>query len=206
MIVKQQFLLYFLFPLAPLVMTSDRLAHLSQRMASVTLWFIVLILVLNAATWWLPQLGSIDGGYGLDFALTSTAISQVGANLATFPWWQNLGGTVLSSVPLLALSIGLYHLRALFQGYGRQEYFSAAAATHLGVAGQSVAVWVGLNLVCEPLLSMWLTLRASAGHHLATVTLGSSDIVALFLAACITVIARILRQASEVHAENQSFV
>ena len=197
---------FYLLQLRTLAMTSDRLAHLSQRMAAATLWFIVLMLVLNAATWWFPQLGSTDGGYGLDFALTNFAVANHADVLSTFPWWQKVGGMLLSSVPLLALSIGLYHLRALFHGYGRKEYFSAAAAHHLGVVGRSVALWVGLNLVCEPLLSMWMTLRAPAGHHSVTLGFGSSDLVALFLAACITVIARILRQASEVNAENQSFV
>ena len=187
-------------------MTSNRLASLSQRMAAVTLCLMVLMLLLNAACWWVPSLNSIEGGYGLGFSLTDSFISNLGINFVTLPGWQKAGGMLLSSVPLLALTVGLYRLRALFQSYGRGEYFSISAANHLGAVGRAVAYWVGLNIVCEPLLSIWLTLQAPSGHHMVTLSFGSSEIVALFLAACIAVIARILRQACEVSAENQQFV
>jgi hypothetical protein len=175
-------------------------------MAAATLWLIVAMLLLNAACWLYPSLNSIRGGYGLGFALTDRLISNLGVDVGSFPYWQKLGGIVLSSVPLLVLAIGLRHLRCLFQGYGRREYFSPTAANHLGKVGRSVGLWVVLNLMCEPLLSIWLTMRAPVGHRMITLSFGSPDIVALFLAACIAVIAHILRHASELNAENQQFV
>ncbi|WP_175832404.1 DUF2975 domain-containing protein [Burkholderia cepacia] len=187
-------------------MTSDRLSHLSQRMAAATLWLIVAMLLLNAVCWLYPGLNSIRGGYGLRFALTDRLISKLDVDVGLFPYWQKLGGVVLSSVPLLALATGLRHLRCLFRAYGRRDYFSPTAANHLGKVGRSVGLWVVLNLMCEPLLSTWLTMRAPVEHRMITLSFGSQDIVALFLAACITVIAHILRQASELNSENQQFV
>ncbi|VVE78494.1 hypothetical protein PSP31120_01706 [Pandoraea sputorum] len=175
-------------------------------MAAITLWLIVAMLLLNAACWLFPSLSSIRGGYGLGFALTDRLISSLNVDVGSFPVWQKLGGIVLSSIPLLALAVGLRHLRRLFQGYGRREYFSPAAASHLGSVGRSVGLWVVLSLACEPLLSIWLTMRAPAGHRVVTLSFGSQDIVALFLAACIAVIAHILRQASELDSENRQFV
>lgn len=183
-------------------MTSDRLSHLSQRMAAATLWLIVAMLLLNAACWLYPSLN----GYGLGFALTDRLISNLGVDVGSFPYWQKLGGIVLSSVPLLVLAIGLRHLRCLFQSYGCREYFSPITANHLGKVGRSVGFWVVLNLICEPLLSIWLTMRAPVGHRMIALSFGPPDIVALFLAACIAVIAHILRHASELNAENQQFV
>lgn len=187
-------------------MTSDRLARFSQRMAAVTLCFIVAMLLLNAACWFYPSLNSVENGYGLGFSMTDTLISSLNLDVASFSWWQRAGCVFLSSVPLLALAHGLRHLRLLFRSYGRREYFSAAAATHLGKVGKSVAVWVLLGLLCEPLLSGWSTLRAPVEHRAVTVSFGSPEVVALFLAACIAIIAHILKQASELASEHRQFV
>lgn len=186
-------------------MTSDRLAVLSQRMATVTLWFMGAILLVNAACWIEPSLTSVDGK-GLSFSLTNDLISGLGVDISAYPWWQRLGGILLSSIPLLPLIFGLSHLRALFRTYAHCDYFSITAAQHLGRVGQFIALWVLLTFLCEPLLSLWMTLREPAGHHVISVSFTTSDIVALFLAGCISIIARILARASKVHAENKQFV
>jgi hypothetical protein len=186
--------------------TSDSLARFSQRMAAVTLCFIVAMLLLNAACWFFPSLNSVTNGYGFGFSLTDKLISNLNIDVAGFPWWQKAGCVLISSVPLLALAHGLRHLRLLFRSYARREYFSAAATTHLGKVGKSVAVWVLLGLLCEPILSVWSTIRAPVGHRVITLSFGSPDVVALFLAACIAVIAHILKQASELDSEHRQFV
>jgi hypothetical protein len=187
-------------------MIPDRLALYSQRMASVTLWFIVAMLLLNMGCWLWPSLNSVKAGYGIGFSLTDGLISRLGIDVWAFPWWQKAGSIVLSSVPLLILAAGLRHLRSLFQSYGRREYFSASTASHLGKVGKSVGLWVILSLLCEPLLSAWSTMLEPVGHRVVTLSLGSPYIVALFLAACIAIIARILRQASELDSEHRQFV
>lgn len=98
------------------------------------------------------------------------------------------------------------HLRQLFQSYARGEYFSSAAAVHLGKVGRGVALWVLLDFLCEPLLSIWVTLNAPVGERLISLSITAPTFVALFLAACISIIARILWQASEVDSENRAFV
>ncbi|MCM3588992.1 DUF2975 domain-containing protein, partial [Mesobacillus maritimus] len=121
-------------------------------------------------------------------------------DVAAFPWWQKAVGIVLSSVPLVALANGLRHLRALFRTYARRDYFSAQAAGHLGKTGRAIGLWVVLSLLCEPLLSVWATLREPVGHRVVSVGFTLPYVVALFTAACIAVIAHILRQASELDA------
>lgn len=187
-------------------MISDRFTLYSQRMASITLWFIIAMLLLNAACWWWPALNSVKAGYGISFGLTDGLIAGLNIDVNAFPWWQKAGCVVLSSVPLLILAAGLRHLRSLFQAYGRREYFAAATAIHLGRVGRSVGLWVLLSLLCEPLLSVWSTMREPVGHRVVTLSFGSPYIVALFLAACIAIIARILEHASDLDAENRQFV
>ncbi|KWK76904.1 hypothetical protein WM16_11235 [Burkholderia ubonensis] len=187
-------------------MPADRIAHVSQRMAAVTLWFIVAMMLLNAACWVAPSLNATPSGAGLGFGLTDSLIAGLGVDVAAFPWWQKAGGIVLSSVPLVALASGLRHLRLLFRRYAGGDYFSADAARHLGKMGRAVGLWVLLSIVCEPLLSMWATMREPAGRHVVTISIGMPYVVALFTSACILVIAHILRQASALDAEHRQFV
>lgn len=187
-------------------MSPDRLSRFSQRMATITLWFLIAMMLLNAACWLFPQLSSIDGGYGFGFSLTNQLIVGLNVQVESLPWWQQAGGIVLSSIPLFVLAFGLYQLSLLFKTYARKEYFSVMAATRLGKIGQSIGIWIILNLICEPLLGFWLTMREPVGQRVVTLSLGTSDIVALFLATCIILIAQILRKASDLHVENQQFV
>ncbi|WP_126227923.1 DUF2975 domain-containing protein [Burkholderia ambifaria] len=186
-------------------MHSDRIARISQQMATVTLGFIVGMLVLNAACWAFPSLNGASGP-GLVFGLTDSVISNLRVDVAAFPWWRKAVGILLSSVPLIALANGLRHLRALFRTYARRDYFSVQAAGHLGKTGRAIGLWVLLSLLCEPLLSMWATLREPVGHHVVSIGFSLPYVVALFTAACIAVIAHILRQASELDAEHRQFV
>ncbi|WP_175765582.1 DUF2975 domain-containing protein [Burkholderia ambifaria] len=186
-------------------MHSDRIARISQQMATVTLGIIVGMLVLNAACWAFPSLNGASGP-GLVFGLTDSVISNLRVDVAAFPWWQKAVGILLSSVPLVALANGLRHLRALFRTYARRDYFSVQAAGHLGKTGRAIGLWVLLSLLCEPLLSVWATLREPVGHHVVSIGFSLPYVVALFTAACIAVIAHILRQASELDAEHRQFV
>ncbi|WP_259696903.1 DUF2975 domain-containing protein [Pseudomonas brassicacearum] len=112
----------------------------------------------------------------------------------------------MTSIPLLAPAVGLANLRRLFKHYAQGQYFSTAAAVYLGNAGRAVALWVLLDFICEPFLSLLVTINAPVGQRLLTFSITAPSFVALFLAACIAIIARILSQASEVDSENRTFV
>ena len=192
-------------------MTPNTIARASKQMATLTLALIIMMLLINTALWFFPSLSAYQDEQnrhfieGMSFALTRQAFNGA-INMASLLWWQQLGGIVLSSIPLLALTVGLYHLRALFQGYARQDYFSVNAAIHLGKVGRAVILWVVLNFICEPLLSVLISIRAPAGERMMTLSLESSALIALFLAACIMLIAQILKKASDVATENQQFL
>lgn len=186
-------------------MITNPLALVSQRMAALTLLFIIGMLIFNAALWAFPGLGSNDG-LDAGFSLSGVMLSQLSVQIDKLTWWQTVGAIVISSVPLIALASGLSHLRRLFQGYASGEYFSSHAAIHLGKVGRGVVLWVVSSFICTPLLSVLVTLREPPGQRLLTISFTSADFVALFLAGCIALIARILLRASEVHSENKTFV
>jgi len=172
----------------------------------VTLWLIIGMLVLNAATWLFPKLGSVEGGYGISFSLSDRLISSAWVDVTGLAWWQTLGAIVLSSIPLVVLSMGLLNLRALFRNYAAGNYFSSGSAIYMEKLGWAVNLWVVLTFLCEPLLGLWVTLREPVGQRFMTLSFDSSGIVAIFLATCIILIARILRRATEINTENQQFV
>lgn len=183
-------------------MRVERLADYSRIMAVATMVLIVGMLLLNIACWAYPSLAST---YGLGFSLTSQIASDsLRVGIADMPWWQVAGSMLLSSIPLLILARGLNALRLLFQSYGAGEYFSLESAVLLGNMGRDVALWVLASFLVEPVLSVWLTLLHP--QHSLTLTFQAPGLVALFLAAAIMLIARILYKASLLAHENQQFV
>ncbi|WP_053147644.1 DUF2975 domain-containing protein [Pseudomonas sp. P97.38] len=184
-------------------MSSNRLASYSQRMAAITLVFIVVMMVVNTGAWLFPD---VAARYGLGFALTERQLSSMSEDAMHLAGWQRLGAILLSSIPLLALALGLANLRQLFKRYAQGLYFSSEAAVYLGRTGRAVALWVLLDFLCEPFLSLLMTIHAPVGQRLLTLSVTAPSFVALFLAACIAIIARILSQASEVDSENRTFV
>jgi hypothetical protein len=173
-------------------------------MASVTLALIIALLSLNVLNWIYPPYG--EHAYGISFGLTERWADSPLINIGAMPWWHMLGAIAISSIPLLVLVRGLQHLRTLFRTYARGAYFSVEAAVRLGKVGRSIALWVLVQFLTEPFLSFWLTLPRGQGQRLVALSVQSSDFVALFVAGCIVVIARILERASEVYEENRTFV
>ncbi|MBK5415385.1 DUF2975 domain-containing protein [Pseudomonas sp. TH31] len=185
-------------------MTTDRLAHHSRLMATLTQALIVGMLVLNAACWFFP---SIAIKYGLGFNLTAIGVTgDLNVDISSMPWWQVAGGVILSSIPLLMLARGLNALRRLFQLYSEGHHFSEGSSALLGKVGFGVIMWVLLSFVLTPAISVWVTMRQPPGEGLLTIAFDSSHLVSLFLAASVMVIARIHQKASALARENQQFI
>lgn len=187
-------------------MSADKLSRISQHMATVSFLFFIGIILLNSLCWIFPGLSSIDGGYGLSFYLINSLISDIGINVESLPRWQIAGGAILSGIPLLALSYGLYSLRLLFKGYGQREYFSKESALLFNRVGNSIILWEFLSFIIEPLLSYWMTFREGPGNRIISLSFESKDVFAIFIALCIILIAQILRRAADLQDENRQFV
>ncbi len=176
-------------------MTPDRLSQHSRCLAHATLLLILAMLLVNIACWFYPSLVS-DYDIGFNLGLLAT---RYNTSVADMPAWQ-------SSLPLLVLAWGLLALRRLFQAYARGDYFSANTAGYLGRVGKSVALWVVASVLLEPALSVWMTFLLPAGQRMLSLGFSSAQLVALFLAASIMLIAKILYTACSLARENQQFV
>lgn len=183
-------------------MTPDRLANHSRFLASATLLLIIAMLLVNIICWFYPSLVST---YGIGFNLALTA-GHLEVNVEQMPGWQIAGCILLSSIPLLILARGLLALRTLFQVYSRGDYFSPESAERLGQVGKNVGFWVLATFLVEPALSVWMTFLLPPGQRLLSLGFSPAQVVALFLAASIMLIAKILYNACSLARENQQFV
>lgn len=183
-------------------MCSDRIARLSERLALLSLVIMLLLAGFNLYCWVDPSLALRAG---LD--ARSGAGMLAGLPLSAPPaGWQLAGGALITVVPLTALARALWHGRTLFRTLAAGEYFSPRVAAALGGAGRAVGLWVLLSVLCQPLLSVWLTLREPVGHRLLMLGFGSPDLVALYLAGGLWVMAQVMRRAAALDAENRQFV
>ncbi len=177
-------------------MNSGHISRVSCRMALTTLLLMYAVALVNIAYWAFP------GVFGYwRFSLIPPVSMTV-----DLLWWQRLGGFLVSSMSLGALIFALRYLRSLFRGYANGDFFSVRAATYLGKVGKAVLAWVILRFVTGPILSVLLSMHLEPGKRVIAITLDIPDIVALFLAACITVIGWVLKEASQLQEENKQFV
>lgn len=183
-------------------MGSDRIARLSERLALLSFAIMLLLAGVNLYCWLDPSL-ALPAGLDARVGAGMLASLQLSAPPAG---WQLAGGALITAVPLMALARALWHGRTLFKTLATGEYFSLRVAAALGGAGRSVGLWVLLSVVCQPLLSVWLTLREPVGHRLLRLGVGSPDLVALYLAGGLWVMALVMRRAAALDAENRQFV
>lgn len=181
-------------------MSPQKLSRISQHMSTASLFIIIFMLGFNSLFWIFPSLLSDSGGYGL------TAQMMGLTNFEMLPWWKITGGIILSGIPLVSLSYGLYQLRVLFHTYSKGDYFSTNAARLLGSVGKSIIIWIILNILCEPLLSYWLTFQEPIGNRVIFVSIDFQYIAAVFFAFCVILISEILKKASIINAENQQII
>lgn len=176
-----------------------------QLMSIMTLIIMILLVVINLSIWFLPLHESPFFNLGgFSFSLSDGLLTYLEIEPSSLVRWQLLVGIVLSSVPLLVLVMGLWYLYRLFQCYRQGNYFLVTAAVLLGKVGKAVCIWVILNFLAEPLLTLCLTLYQP--EKLITLSFTFNDAVILFMAGCIMMIAHILYKASEINTENQGFV
>ncbi|MBV8045724.1 MAG: DUF2975 domain-containing protein [Paludibacterium sp.] len=184
-------------------MTSQQISKLSAALAAISTALVAATLLLNVLCWFNPDIAQ---QYGLRFGMPEGAAARWHVDLASLAGWQLFGAAAISSIPLTALAAAFWCSRGLFHAFSRGAYFSEHTAELMSRIARYIALWVGLSLVSEPALSMWLTATAPAGGHVVSLSLGSPDLVALYLAGCLAVIAHVLRAGVAVEQENQQFI
>ncbi|CDG20756.1 putative membrane protein [Xenorhabdus poinarii G6] len=179
-----------------------RITTVSLLMSKLSLLIIFAVMVINVLSWLKPKF--ILEEYGLELALTGRALSHF--DIEVFSTWKLIGGILISTIPLLSLAGSFWAFYRLFGNYKKGDYFSRITVKYLEYAGWGVILWSLLDIFCEPLLMLWLTLSAPVGERLISLSFTSSHFVAIFIAVCMAIISRILYQACDIYEENQSIL
>ncbi|OTA15248.1 hypothetical protein Xvie_02914 [Xenorhabdus vietnamensis] len=179
-----------------------RITTISLVMSKLSLLIIFAVIVMNITSWLEPKL--ILEKYGFEFSLTGRILSHFDKD--TFSTWKLMGGILISTIPLLSLVGSFWAFYRLFGNYRKGDYFSKDTVKYLEYAGWGVVLWSILDIFCEPLLTLWLTMSAPAGERFISLSLTSSHFVAIFISVCLMIISRILYQACDIYEENQSIL
>ena len=162
---------------------------------------------------WLATIGMVVTPLG-DVAAFLWPGARGGFDLAA----DHMGGLLNSGVPLpyrlgaLVFSLAgvgltvwaLWCLRGLFQRYARGEVFAPASLRLLNNVAVALFASVVVTFAMQVPISFILSL-ANTKHSIA-LNFGSDDVVTLFTAGTVLVIARVMNEAGRIAEENAKFV
>jgi hypothetical protein len=175
---------------------SVHLARLSRLMSTVTLAAAVLVPLASLFAYVAPGTAAplnLQLGH-LGHALTDAV-----------PLEERLFAFGCAAIPLAVLVWGLLRLRRLFRLFASGTVFSSATSTVLSSFSLALFLFVITSIVAEAPISYFLT-RAMQPDAMVTLSLGAGDLVMLFAACVLGVIARVMSEAAKVADENASFV
>jgi hypothetical protein len=120
--------------------------------------------------------------------------------------WQRIVAGVLTEIPLIMFMAGLWQVRRCFQQFSAGRFFSSTAVRSLSrFAGWTMASVI-TSVVTTSLISIVITLQNPSGARSLTVSFGSDQVLLLFFAGMVWVIASVIHQGQILAEENASFI
>ncbi len=173
---------------APVIVSVRRL----RALASLALVLMPLLFLLY---WLAPQ--------SLGFVAPTVPGGVAWASLSPEQQWT---ARLLSLVPLSVAAWAVWRLRALLDCYARGEIFSLAAIGHVAGVGKAWLIWVGVNVVLEPVTSVLMTWHLPAGQRMFAVRLDSDALIAALLGSTLWIMSWVMKAGRRAVRENEQFV
>jgi len=111
-----------------------------------------------------------------------------------------------AAIPLGVAVWALLTLRQLFLNFAANEIFSQETSRTLSILSLTVFAYVAVAFVAQAPIGHFLRRSDPNNHIVFTLSIGLEDLVALFAAAIVAVIARVMSEATRVADENAKFV
>jgi hypothetical protein len=169
----------------------ERVARLSALTRGAALAIAVILPVLGAGYWGFTSGPEIAAAAGL------------GARPIELDTAGRIGAAVLSVIPVLALSWGLWRLAATLRLFGQGQPFAPAAVRGLRDFGSGVLACAVLKPVCGAALSVLITWD---GPKALALSISSDTLLLLLLGAVMTLMGWALSEAAALAEENAQFV
>ncbi len=176
---------------------SPKLARLSRVMAVLAMLGIIVVPVIVAAIFLYPG--------PTQFLMLN--ISHVGGKLTeAVPIQYRIDALFCEALPIGLTVWALWSLRQLFSNYADGRVFSAEPLRHLNHVATALFLGVLADSLMEVPVTYLLTVHNPPGHREISLSFGSNDVVWLFIAGTVLVIARVMGEARRVADENAAFV
>lgn len=175
---------------------TDRIQRHSAALAGACLVLIVILPLLVAVYWSLADTGS----------LAVRANLTPGAIVGPLQPWQRAAGALLSEVPVVLMSLGMWQARMCFSGFAHGQLFTLQAVRCLrGFAAWTFASALAAMLV-GPVLSVLLTLNNPVGMRHLAIGIGSDHVLTLLFATTVWLMAAVIGQGQALAEENAAFL
>ncbi|WP_298435074.1 hypothetical protein [Ottowia sp.] len=158
---------------------------------------LLLVLPVALATYWCS---ASDAALVLGAHLPTNAVAQPLAD------WQRIVAALIAAVPLALLLFGLRQAGRCFQMFSRGQVFTLQAARLLGSFAAWVA-WAALaSLLADSAISSLLTLGNPPAQRHLSVAIGSEQLLLLFFAGMVWLMASVITQGHSLAEDNEGFV
>ncbi len=175
---------------------TDRIQRLSAALAGACLVLIVILPLLVPAYWLVADTAS----------LAVRANLSPSAMLGPLQLWQRAAGALLTEVPVILISLGMWQARMCFSGFARGQLFTSQAVRYL----RSFAAWTFASALAAvlvgPVLSVVLTLHNPAGMRHLAIGIGSDHMLTLLFATMVWLMAAVIGQGRALAEENAAFL
>lgn len=111
-----------------------------------------------------------------------------------------------AAIPIAIAVWGLLTLRQLFERFAAGDVFSQATSNTLRALSLSLFAVVVTAFAAEAPISYFLARADPSSPYTFALSIGLEDLVALFAAAVVAVVARVMAEATHVANENAQFV
>lgn len=176
------------------------LSRLSRLMARLSAIGAVAVPLLVAATFFIGDVTGRRYGFGLSFN------GMDAAKIGETPFDFRFAAFVFAIMPTGFTVWALLSLRRLFLLYAAGEVFSHQALRTLNHVAVALFASVIVGFAIQPPVTLLLSWYRGAGHRSLSLGIRSEDVITLFLAGAVLVIARVMAEARRMADENASFV
>lgn len=183
-------------PASALTRFQPRMQHLSRRLALGCLLLIITLPVAEAVYWAVADAQSLAVAANL---MPQNMIDEL------LPW-QRVAGAVLMGIPLWMLLAGVWQARKCFLLFAAGRVFTPDAIRHLRRFAGWAAASAAANIVCKAAVSVTITMQNAPGHRVLAVGIGSDQILLLFFAAMVWLMAALVGEGLRLADENASFI
>ena len=173
-----------------------RLQRMSRFLA-ITCWVLIIVLPLLFAWFWAAATP----------AQLATRVN-LPSNIIQGPImiWQRVAGGLISAVPLGLLLAGLWYARTCFALFSMGEVFTLQAAVALKRFASLATASFASTFLVSTALSTLLTINNLSGTRQVSIGISTEQVIALFFAGMVWLMAAVIAQGLHLAEENANFV